>query len=143
MSRPHENLELRNEYRLANPWCELTEHLQGPEWESVRRAFGWSWNKGLQLHHIYRLGRGDYWSNLITTCNAAHKFCHPDLSTESPAGKIACYFVKWEKGELDLDEIREWTGQCPLAWLERNLQEVSEHYHDLGRRILDGQRNQR
>ncbi len=147
-SKPHENLELRAEYREEyGDRCELTEYLSGPDWEKVRRAHGWLWNKRMEIHHIYHAatgaGRYDYWPNLISVCRAAHAFCH-----RGPEGTIACWYAKMMKGrksppiddehhEFDPESMRDWMC-CPLGWIEKYIEHdsVSEHYARMGREIL-------
>ena len=119
MTLPDPADDIRWCYRRRNPHCELspwlvrfcpalitTNHLRTPT----------------HTHHIFhRGGRHDLWSNLVNVSAALHPtWMHETCPIDA---RVLCLFVKWQKGELDLDELNRAAGavrpdaQPVLAWL--------------------------
>jgi hypothetical protein len=117
-SRPQEDKALFAEYKERNPLCELLPLLNafnGPEWKQFEKNLGRIVPEPIQGHHIVHIGnRPDVRSNLIALCTPAHGFCHK----HPVEGRIACWYVKEEKGELDVFEISKACGVNVLGWLE-------------------------
>lgn len=127
-SRYWEDEQLRADYLEANPLCELAEHLP------IGYVPGMP---ACEVHHICHASRRwDKWPNFVSVSRPAHDFVH-----DNPAsGTIACFYVKWIKGEftqVDRAVIREIWGQCPIAWIERH-EDVPEWAGDMRLLLLEG-----
>lgn len=110
-SKPGKDLVLRYEYMNGISGCELCKVLaQG-------RIVTWRC-ESLEPHHIRggTRSRHDVVSNLIGVCHFAHIWCQ---ETDVRGGKVLCMWVKQQKNELDLDELRDVAGQDVAAWVER------------------------
>lgn len=110
------NKDLTDAYRMEHIACELGPHLEGPRWEKLKREWLGFFHirylddfplDSLQLHHINQgCHRWDLVSNILILSPAAHAWCH-----EEPLhGRIACLWVKIQKGEFDRDLMRECLG---------------------------------
>jgi hypothetical protein len=136
------NKDLTDAYLQENSYCELHEHLQGRQWDRTRREWG---NKPIddmrvEPHHIFRgIHRWDILPNVIAVCRPTH-----DYLTDKPYsmnGNVLAMWVKQEKGELDVDLMRECFGQCPMAMMERWV--LTEQWaKDLRERVLERWLNQ-
>lgn len=89
-SRPGEDLQLRRRYAAAHSFCELGLHL--PEHFESGSAD--------ELHHIVT-GRVDIVVNLIRASWRNHNWCE-DFKAD---GRLACLWIKLQKGELYADEF--------------------------------------
>lgn len=129
-SRREEDGGLRARYAMAHKLCELT--LWIPEFQ----VEGNSEVPANETNHIFSAGgRHDLKSNLIRLSWYRHRWFH-----ERPAdGRVCCLWVKHQKGELDLDEIRKASGSYLAGWLLRaNIREsFSAKYLEELRRIYE------
>lgn len=102
-SRPHEDLIFREEYRDANPFCEIARLF--PEWDRGWTKIPGSPNDTIvraldtpttQIHHIGWGGqRWDTKWNLIALGGWSHDFCHKNKWD----GLALCLKAKIDKGE--------------------------------------------
>jgi hypothetical protein len=118
--RKKRDKDITDAYRLNNPLCELFDVLEGRKWDSILASY----KKGrrvcredflVEVHHIWGgPHRWDIDSNIISVSRPAHDYCHkfPDH------GRIACLWVKADKGELDRDLMRECMGFDTIGILE-------------------------
>lgn len=107
-SRPYENLELRANYREANPVCELGAMLR-------KARLILTPDDSADIHHIVG-GNGrrwDLWSNLITVSRTVHQWIH----AHPIDGRLICLGHKLSKGELDLEEFRRASGMHLAGWI--------------------------
>ena len=118
-SRTHEDLVLRDVYRLQNPRCEIYDivlhHL--PRWLQKDSR---PWN--CQLHHIiHHCGRIDVLSNLIMVSSDIHV---PWVHANPVDARIVCLHAKLRKREFNVGELdrcfgkNRGSGQPVLAWIE-------------------------
>lgn len=108
-SHPHEDVEFREEYRLANHYDEIARLF--PEWDrgwtripgkpaTVVRALD---TPATQIHHIGWGGqRWDVAWNLIALGHWSHVFCHEHKWD----GLTLCLKAKIDKGEWNATDAR-------------------------------------
>lgn len=109
------NRELRQQYRDANPNCELCPII------SKLVGFKCTGHKGLECHHGIARGTGGRWdvkSNLVMCCTPAHRWCHENTRE----GIVAAMAAKLGKGEFDSEELHAAMGQFPMGWLENQIE---------------------
>ena len=110
---PIRDSSLRERYRESvNGCCEVHQYRE-------------CCNGGIaHVHHITAgPHRNDVWSNLLCVCEWSHLWIHAEQPID---GRVLCWWVKHRKGEFDVPEIRLTWKQCPIAWIERKINEVED-----------------
>ncbi len=124
-SRPHEDLELRQAYRDANPDCEYCSYFRGGDPLPA-----------CDIDHILHR-RHDVWANMA----AADRLCHQEKHRASVDGKIIGMHLKYRKGEFDADVLSRVMGRNVLHWVEMKVESlsVSERFEWCAMELLAGQ----
>lgn len=114
-NRPFQDKVMQAAYKESNNSCELTALFR-------RILPSWPIGGTLDLHHIRKPGRVDVWSNMIRVCRSIHQFDdnHPVEML------VACLWVKWKKGELNLVELDKCGVGTVVGWLDRNKPKMVE-----------------
>lgn len=109
-SRPHENIPLRNQYRLENPYCELHRWMTRNMPTHLRLD-----DRSAELHHIEPgcRTRPDLWSNMIVLSRPIHVWAQSESE-----GKLLCLWWKKQKLELSLEEHHAASGRYLAGWLD-------------------------
>ena len=105
-SKPWINLSLRKEYAKANPKCEVMPLVL----EYGLPLCSWDLPNSVEVHHIFRGGRGqkhDLLSNLVTMSARLHHMLHNGHEIEMT---VLALWVKFNKGELDFSELNKAKG---------------------------------
>ena len=126
----YRNPELLEQYaRETGGRCELWRHLPHEDRVEIRRMQKTNLRKPPEIHHIWHRSRYriDTRSNIVRAGYVPHQIWghnkYPIKLT------IVSLYAKWYKNdpaEFNLTELREAAGQCPIAWLGRQMGRYEE-----------------
>lgn len=111
--------KLLKEYRKNNTQCEVSPHLECPEWvhhKWLSRSQSPAERDQLELHHIWagHKSRFDVLPNIIMISNLAHRF----LQGNWHMNLLVCTFVKVQKREFDREVMRYVAGKDVVGVIE-------------------------
>lgn len=109
----HQDPEMREAYKLANPDDEWSKYLPGIEvW--VGRPVDLTLIMGVECHHIFTNPRRDHEANLITLSAYHHRWAHRHLQ----ASRVLNLLVKCLKHEADIEFWTQASGKQVVSWVE-------------------------
>ena len=103
--RAFENKGLRDLYRRHHPYCEACALIPGHRGQCL---------SAVVVHHIWRGGlsqRPDLWSNFISVCEDAHRWCHDNEAV----AKLICTAYKVSRNEFNRTRMREAIGRDAIG----------------------------
>ncbi len=120
-----QNKKLCTDYKRTHLECEVWDYLSR---DSVCDKLA------TELHHIVGgSSRYDVEYNLLHICWKAHRYIH----NNPIEGKVVCWYAKQQTHRFLPVRIREFWGQCPLAYIERNLPKLNETIKGYAEELLE------